>query len=127
MHVHEPIICPNLTMKSKSKNPRKQSKNNQEMLGFHNKRVGRLISRSLCNISKPHVSSIEIHEDSDSEIERFLAQEALLCCKPYQPFNYVNNLPPCLKDSKGFTGINLGQRPIVDSSDFLAHNYTFPQ
>jgi hypothetical protein len=82
------------------------------MLGFRNKRVGRLISRSLCNRSKPHVSSIdliEIHEDSDSEIERFLAEEDPNCPKPdpNQPFDYVNNLPPWLKDSKGFTGIKL--------------------
>jgi hypothetical protein len=39
----------------------------------------------------------------------------------------VNNLPPCLKDSKEFTGIKLGQRPTVDSSGVLAHNYTLPQ
>jgi hypothetical protein len=128
--VHEPIVFPNPTIKSDSKNPRKQSKKNQAMLGFRNKRVGRLISRSLRNRSKPHVSSIDsikIHEDSDSEIERFLAQEDLNCCKPDQPFDYVNNLPPCLKYSKGFTGIKLGQRPTVGSMDVLAHNYTLPQ
>jgi hypothetical protein len=124
------LSFPNPTIKSDSKNPRKQSKKNQAMLGFHNKRVGRLISRSLHNRSKPHVSSIdsiEIHEDSDSEIERFLAQEDLICCKPDQPFDYVNNLPPCLKYSKGFIGIKLGQRPTVGSMDVLAHNYTLPQ
>jgi hypothetical protein len=99
------------------------------MLGFHNKKVGRLISRSLYNRSKTRVSSIEIHEDSDSEIEKYLAEEDPNYSKPglNQPFDYVNNLPPCLKDSKRFTGIKLGQRPTVDSSDVLPHNYTFPQ
>jgi hypothetical protein len=75
--VHEQIVYPNPTIKSNNKNPRKQSKKNQE-IGFHNKKVGRLISRNLRNRSKAHVSSIEsieIHEDSDSEIERFLARK----------------------------------------------------
>ena len=75
-HVHEPIVCPKPTIKSDSKNPRNQSKKNQAMLGFRNKRAGRLISRSLRNRSKPHmisIDSIKIHEDSDFEIERFLA------------------------------------------------------
>jgi hypothetical protein len=126
------LSFPNPTVKSDSKNPRKQSKKNQAMLGFRNKRVGRLISRSLHNRSKPHVSSIDsikIHEDSDSEIERFLAEEDPNCSKPdpNQPFDYVNNLPPCLKDSKGFTGIKLGQRPTMGSIDVLAPNYTLPQ
>jgi hypothetical protein len=47
-------------------------------LGFNNKRVGRLISRSLRNKTKAHVSSIkaiEVHESSDSEIEKFLEEE----------------------------------------------------
>jgi hypothetical protein len=86
------------------------------MLGFRNKRVGRLISRSLRNRSKPHLSSIdtiEINEESDPKIEDFLAEEDPDCHKsdPNQPYDYVNNLPLCLKDSKGFTGIKLGQGP----------------
>ena len=39
----------------------------------------------------------------------------------------MDNLPPSLKDSKEFTGIKLGQRPTVDSSGVLAHNYMLPQ
>jgi hypothetical protein len=38
--VHEPIICSNPTIKFDSKNPRKQLKKNQSILGFCNKRVG---------------------------------------------------------------------------------------
>jgi hypothetical protein len=55
---HEQFGFPNLNIKSTSGNPFKQSKKNQSMLGFHNKRVGRLISRSLRNRPKSHVSSI---------------------------------------------------------------------
>jgi hypothetical protein len=54
----EQVVFRNLNIKSTSGNPFKQSKKNQAMLGFHNKRVGRLISRSLCNRTKSHVSSI---------------------------------------------------------------------
>jgi hypothetical protein len=75
------------------------------------------------------IDSIEIHEDSDSEIERFLIEEDPDCHKPdpNQPFDYVNNLPPCLEGSKGFTGINLGQGPTTGSVDVLAPNYTLPR
>jgi hypothetical protein len=60
-------------------------------------------------------------------IERFLAQEDLNCSEPDQPFDYVNNLPPCLKERKEFIGIKIAQRPTVGSSDVLPHNYTLPQ
>ena len=102
------------------------------MLGFHNKRVGRLISRSLRNISKSHVSSIEsieVHENSNSKIEKFLEEEDLNFSKMdhCQTFDYVNNLPPCLKDNKEFTGIKLGQRLTVDSGSVLTHSHVLPQ
>jgi hypothetical protein len=109
---HEQIVFPNPIVKNNNKLSCKRPKKNQET-GFRNKRVGRLISRSLRNKSKAYVSSIEsieIHESSDSEIERFLAEEDQNCSEPTQPFDYVNNIPPCLKDNKGFTGIKLGQR-----------------
>jgi hypothetical protein len=92
------FVYPNPTVKSNNKKNRNQSKRNQEMLGFHNKRVDHLISKILRNISKPHVSLIDlinIHEDSDSDIESFIAHEDLNCSKLDQPFDYVNNLPPC--------------------------------
>jgi hypothetical protein len=72
------------------------------------------------------IELINIHEDSDSDIERFMAQEDLNCSKPDQPFDYVDNLPPCLKDNKEFTGIKIGQRPTMGRIEFLPHNYTFP-
>ena len=55
-----------------------------------------------------------VSEDSDSEIERFLTEEY-----PYsyglcsgKPYDYVTNLPPCLKDNPDFPGIKLNSEPI---------------
>jgi hypothetical protein len=73
------------------------------------------------------IESIKIHEDSDYAIEKFLQQEDPNCSQPNQPFDYVNKLPPCLKDIKEFAGINLGQRPTMDSSGVLAHNHMLSQ
>jgi hypothetical protein len=54
-----------------------------------------------------------LSEDSDSEIERFLTEEY-----PYsyglcsgKPYDYVTNLPPCLKDNPNFPGIKLNREP----------------
>jgi hypothetical protein len=50
-----------------------------------------------------------LSEDSNSEIERFLTEEY-----PYshnlcsvKPYDYVSNLPPCLRDDPNFPGIKL--------------------
>jgi hypothetical protein len=130
--VHEQVVFPNLNIKSTSGNPSKQSKKNQAMIEFHNKRVERLISRSLRNISKAHgssIKSIEVHENFDSEIEKFLVEKDLNFSKPdpSQTFNYVNNLPPCLKENKAFTRIKVDQRPTVDSGSVLTHSHVLPQ
>ena len=75
------------------------------------------------------IKSIKVHENSDSEIEKFLVEEDLNFSKPdpSQTFDYVNNLPPCLKGNKELTGIKLGQRPTVDSGSVLALSHVFPQ
>jgi hypothetical protein len=104
----EQVVDPNLNIKSTSGNPSKQSKKNQDMRGFNNKRVGRLISRSLRNRSKAHVSSIEsieVHESSDSEIEKFLADEDPNYSKLdlSQTFDYVNNLATVPEAQQGFS------------------------
>jgi hypothetical protein len=83
--------------------------------GFKNKKVGRLISRKLRNRNDTHLSSIdpiEIDEGSDREIEDFLAwedpkiqgsrREVIIHTEPY---DFVTNLPPCLKGKEGFSGI----------------------
>jgi hypothetical protein len=71
------------------------------------------------------INPIEIHEDSDPKIKNFLVEEDPDCHKsdPNQPFDYVNNIPPCLDGSKGFTSINLGQGPKTGSVDVLTSNY----
>jgi hypothetical protein len=63
------------------------------------------------NKPKPNVDQkpILLSEDSDSEIERFLTEEY-----PYshglwskEPYDYVSNLPPCLKNEPNYPGIKL--------------------
>jgi hypothetical protein len=52
---------------------------------------------------------IVLSEDSDSDIERFLASEYPysqgLCSEP--PYDFVSNLPPCLKNNPSYPGIEL--------------------
>jgi hypothetical protein len=101
-------------------------------LGFKNKRAGRLISRKLRNKSNPHVSSIkmiEIHESSDSEIDRFLAEEdpPSFQAEPDQAYNFVDNFPPCLKHSQGFPGIKFDNKPKGNSEDSPTHNRGYSQ
>jgi hypothetical protein len=59
--------------------------------------------------SKTDQKPIVLSEDSDSEIERFLAEEYPyshgLCSM--EPYDYVSNLPPCLKNDPKFLGIKL--------------------
>jgi hypothetical protein len=58
-----------------------------------------------------------VSEDSDSEIECFLAEEYPysegLCGKP--PYDFVKNLPPCLRDDPNFPGIKLPRGTLGDS------------
>jgi hypothetical protein len=66
------------------------------------KKNARLISRMARNKPKIPVNPdpIMVSEDSDSEIERYLASEYPysegLCDKP--AYDFVKNLPPCLQD-----------------------------
>jgi hypothetical protein len=125
LHGHEQHAYPNTSAKN-AKNPSYKPSKGDMDIGFKNKRVGRLISRSLQNKSNSHVSSIkmiEVHESSDSEIEIFLAEEDPPCLKPdlIQAYNFVDNLPPCLKHSQGFSGIKLDKKPTGNSGDVLTH------
>jgi hypothetical protein len=69
--------------------------------------------------SKDTNNTIEVSEDSDSEIERFLAEEDPmsygLC--PDTPYDYVNNLPPCIKGNPEFSGIRLCNKPTFHVED----------
>jgi hypothetical protein len=70
-----------------------------------NKKSARMISRMERNKSKPPVKTkpITIGDDSDSSIERFLAQEGFGDDEP--PYDFVDNLPPCLRDNPDYPGI----------------------
>jgi hypothetical protein len=70
-----------------------------------NKKNARMISRMERNKSKPPVKTepITIGDDSDSSIERFLAQEGFGDDEP--PYDFVDNLPPCLRDNPDYPGI----------------------
>jgi hypothetical protein len=72
---------------------------------------------------------IEIHESSDLEIERFLAEEDPPSLKPGldHAYNFIDNLPPCLKHSQGFPSIKFDKKPIGNSGDVPAHNRGYSQ
>ena len=59
-----------------------------------------------------------VSEDSDSDIERFLIEEYPysegLCGKP--PYDFVKNLPPCLRDNPDFPGIEPPHETLGESS-----------
>jgi hypothetical protein len=61
---------------------------------------------------------IMVSEDSDSEIERYLASEYPysegLCDKP--SYDFVNNLPPCLQNDPNYPGIKVPCETPGDSS-----------
>jgi hypothetical protein len=71
----------------------------------------RLISRLARNKPKPSIDQkpIILSEDSESDIKRFLASEYPysqgLCSKP--PYDFVSNLPPCLRNNPSYPGIKL--------------------
>jgi hypothetical protein len=61
---------------------------------FKNKRVGRVISRLICNKKKykdDTIPTIMIDQDSSEE--------------DHMEYDFVSNLPPFLQDCKGFSGI----------------------
>jgi hypothetical protein len=72
------------------------------------------------NKSKPLVNPdpIVVSEDSDSEVERYLASEYPysegLCAKP--SYDFVINLPPCLQNDPNYLGIKLPCETLGDSS-----------
>jgi hypothetical protein len=75
------------------------------------KKHARWISICARNKPKPNVDQkpIVLSEDSESDIEHFLAEEYpyshCLCSK--EPYDYVSNLPLCLKNDPNYPGIKL--------------------
>jgi hypothetical protein len=67
---------------------------------------------------KPSVDQkpIVLIEDSDFDIERFLASEypysQALCSEP--PYDFVSNFPPCLKNNPSYPGIKLPSETLGD-------------
>jgi hypothetical protein len=89
-----------------------------------------LISHMAINKPRTPANSepIVVSEDSDSEIERFLANEYPysegLCDKP--AYEFVKNLPPCLRDDPNFPGIELPRGTLGDSSKPLSTQPVVP-
>jgi hypothetical protein len=84
------------------------------------KKNARLISHMARNKSRTptHLELIMVSEDSYSEIECFLANEYPysegLCDKP--AYDFVKNLPPCLRDDPNFPAIKIPRGTLGDSS-----------
>jgi hypothetical protein len=59
------------------------------------------------------IKAIEVHESSDSEIEKFLAREDPSYLKPdlSQTYDFIDNLPPFLNIVKFFHGSNSVNNP----------------
>jgi hypothetical protein len=89
-------------------------------VNYRGKKNARLISHMARNKSKLPVKTepIVVSEDSDSDIERFLAEEYPysegLCSKP--PHDFIKNLPPCLRDNPDFPGIEPLHETLGESS-----------
>jgi hypothetical protein len=101
--------------KPTAKNPKAKPNANSK-----GKKNARLISRMERNKPRPPVNPepIMVSEVSDSEIERFLTNEYPysegLCDKP--SYDFVKNLPPCLRDDPNFPGIEMPHGTLGDSS-----------
>jgi hypothetical protein len=70
------------------------------------------------------ISMIEVNESSDSEIDKFLAEEDPLSFGPHpdRPYNFVDNLPPCLKDNPEFPGVKLCNESTIRMEGSPVHN-----
>ena len=109
-----PDTLPNSCLKDSAKPvkrpARKKCKGNTDV-NIKGKKAARWVSRCTRNKPKQNIDQkpIVLSEDSDSQIERFLAEEYTyfhgLCS--VEPYDYMSNLPPCLKNDPNFIGINL--------------------
>jgi hypothetical protein len=83
------------------------------------KKNARLISRMARNKLRPPVNPdpIIVSEDSDWEVEHYLASEYPysegLCTKP--SYDFVKNLPPCLRSDPDYPGIKMPRETPSDS------------
>jgi hypothetical protein len=67
---------------------------------------------------------IEVSESSDSKIDKFLVEQDPVSfgLYPDRPYNYVDNLPPCLKDNPEFPGIHLCNKLSIHTDGSLICN-----
>jgi hypothetical protein len=93
------------------KNPVSKKVRGNPTIDGKGKKNARLISRMARNKPKPSVEQkpIVLSEDSDSDIERFLARKYPysqgLCSE--RPYEFISNLHPCLRNNPGYPGIKL--------------------
>jgi hypothetical protein len=119
--VVEPSTCPNIDLPDTMPDPclkvsvkpvnmtvRKKGKGNIDV-NNKGKKVARWVSSCARNKPKQNTDQkpIVLSEDSDSEIERFLAKEYPYSHGLYsvEPYDYISNLPSCLKDDPNFLEI----------------------
>jgi hypothetical protein len=101
------------------KNPVSKKVKGNPTVDGKGKKNARLISRLARNKPKPNAEQklILLSEDSNSDIERFLASEYPysqgLCSEP--PYDFVSNLPPCLRNNPIYPGIKLPNETLGDS------------
>jgi hypothetical protein len=111
-----------MTVTKRAKVAKPTTKKPEPKIGANSKgkKNARLISRMARNKPKPPAKPepIVVSEDSDSDIERFLAEELPysegLCGNP--PYDFVKNLPPCLRDNPDFPGLEAPRETLGESS-----------
>jgi hypothetical protein len=121
----KPSVCPDIDLpdiitdkaEAVKKHVSKKVKGNPTV-DSKGKNNARLISRLARNKPKPNIDQnpIVMSEDLDSNIKRFLAVEYPyshgLCYE--QPYDYVSNLPPCLKNNPNYPGIRFHNETLND-------------
>jgi len=109
-----PDSCLKDSGKPVKRSARKKGKGNND-INCKGKKAVRWVSRCAHNKPKENTDQqpILLSEDSDSEIEWFLTEEYpyshRLCS--VKPYDYVTNLPPCLRDDPNFPRIKLDREP----------------
>jgi hypothetical protein len=114
----KPSVCPDIDLPDiiidkveAVKKPVSKKVKGNPSVDSKGKKNARLISILARNKPKTNADQkpIVLREDSDSDIERFLDEEYPyshgLCSE--QPYDYVSNLPPCLKNNSNYPGIRL--------------------
>jgi hypothetical protein len=118
----QPNTLPDPCLKDSGKpikrSAKKKGKINND-INCKGKKSVRWVSRCVHNKPKENTDQqpIMLSEDSNSEIEWFLTEEypcshSLCSVKPY---DYVKNLPPCIKDEPNYLGIKLDRGTVSQS------------